>query len=211
MGIGEDETRQARPPTPFELEGAPGQPEAGSGENGKAAHRINGARCSASASMPNGYHRAFLRLLHGLGGARLSYVAAMSTYAEIVNAALDATEARDPERMIAFWAEDGVLEFPFAPEGFPSQVAGRAALLEFFHQFPKYYSEIRILDRTVEALADGEGAVAQYRGEWVNLKGVPYNNRYIAVFRFREGRVAHMREYFNPQIWVDSLRSDHRS
>jgi hypothetical protein len=146
-----------------------------------------------------------------LGTESSAMVARMTTEqsaaaVRMFNAALDATEARDPDRMIEGWARDGVLEFPFAPEGFPARVEGRSALLEFFHQFPKFYSKIRVVDRIIEPLADGSGIVAQYRGEWTNVKGRPYNNTYVAVLRFRDGEVVHMREYFNPQVWLDSLK-----
>jgi len=126
-------------------------------------------------------------------------------YERLVDTAFEGTAALDPDRMLEPWADDGVLEFPFAPQGFPARVEGKAALREFFHQFPKYYTKIEFFDRTTERLADGTGIVAQYRGEWVNIKGRAYNNRYIAIFRFRDGKLVHMREYFNPQIWVESL------
>jgi uncharacterized protein len=128
-----------------------------------------------------------------------------SALIRLVNEALDAGEALDPEGMARPYAEDAVLEFPFAPEGFPARVEGKDEIVQFFRQFPKYYRKIRFLDRRFEPLADGAGLVAQYRGEWENLKGRPYNNTYINVLRFRGDTVVHMREFFNPQIWVDSL------
>jgi len=118
----------------------------------------------------------------------------------------DAAEALDPDKAAHHYAEDAVFEFPFAPDGFPSKLEGRGQILEFFRQFPKYYKTVRFLDRTITPLADGAGLIAEYRGEWINIKDRPYNNTYIIVVRFRGDKVVHVREFFNPLVWLESLK-----
>lgn len=47
--------------------------------------------------------------------------------------------------------------------------------------------------------------MAEYRGE-IDLKGGgSYNNDYVGVFRVVDGKIALFKEYFNPQILVDSF------
>lgn len=129
-----------------------------------------------------------------------------STQIRVLTAAIEAAEALDPEGMARVYAQDVVFEFPFAPPEFPTKrIEGRAALLEFFRTFPKYYREVKIVDRTFSPLADGSGLVAEYAGRWVSHKGVPYDNQYIAVARFRGDQIVHMREFFNPLVWQESL------
>ncbi len=48
--------------------------------------------------------------------------------------------------------------------------------------------------------------VAEYRGEWETHKGRPYHNTYIALIRIRQGRIVHMREFFNPLVWLESVQ-----
>ena len=125
---------------------------------------------------------------------------------QLVQAYFDAGEALDVARIAAFFAEDALFELPFAPAGFPGRHEGREAIAAFLQQFPKYYRRIRLLDRRITPLGDGSGVVAEYRGEWENLKGRPYNNTYIALIRIREGRIVHMREFFNPLVWLESVQ-----
>jgi len=40
----------------------------------------------------------------------------------------------------------------------------------------------------------------------VNHKDRPYNNTYIIVVRFRDDQVIHVREFFNPVVWLESLK-----
>ena len=123
----------------------------------------------------------------------------------LAHAMFDRAEALDPAGAAALFSDDAVFEFPFAPEGFPARHEGREALAAFFAQFPKYYRRIRLLDRQMTPLADGSGVVAEYRGEWETVKGHPYHNTYIALFRMRDGKSQHVREFFNPLVWLESL------
>ena len=125
---------------------------------------------------------------------------------QLVEAYFDAGEALDVDRIVAFFAEDALFELPFAPAGFPGYHEGRDAIAAFLQQFPKYYRRIRLLDRRITPLGDGSGVVAEYRGEWETSKGRPYNNTYIALIRIREGRITHMREFFNPLVWLESVQ-----
>jgi ketosteroid isomerase-like protein len=125
--------------------------------------------------------------------------------ARVLHAMLDALEALEPERAADCFAADGVLDLPYAPDGFPGYHAGRAAIAEFLLRFPHYYRRIRYLDRRITPLADGSGAVGEYRGEWETVKGRPYNNTYIALVRVRDGKISHFREFFHPLVWLESL------
>ena len=125
----------------------------------------------------------------------------------LLNRMLDAAEALDIDRALELFAEDAVFEFPFAPPGFPARLEGKATISDFFRRFPKYYRSIRFLDRRITALEDGSGVVGESRGEWVNLKGRPYNNTYIILLRNKGDRIAHVREFFNPLVWLESLES----
>jgi uncharacterized protein len=127
-------------------------------------------------------------------------------HVRLFNTWLDTGETLETDRMAGLFTADAVFEFPFAPEGFPRRLEGRDAIAAFLRQFPKYYRRVRFLDRQVTPLADGSGVVAEYRGEWETVKERPYNNTYVAVVRFRDGQVSHIREFFNPLIWIESVK-----
>lgn len=123
----------------------------------------------------------------------------------VLHAFLDALEALDIERAIDCFAEDGVLELPYAPEGFPGYHVGRSAIGAFLRRFPNYYRRIRYLDRRIDLFHDDGGLAAEYRGEWETVKGRPYNNSYVALLWVQNGQITRLREYFNPLIWLASL------
>ena len=39
----------------------------------------------------------------------------------------------------------------------------------------------------------------------VLTNGAPYANRYIGVYRFRDGAICHVREFFNPTLAARAL------
>ncbi len=139
------------------------------------------------------------------GDVRAAPATETSEPAWVLHALLDALEALDPERAAGCFAEDGVLDLPYAPEGFPGYHVGREAITAFLRRFPTYYRRIRYLDRRIEPLRDGSGAAAEYRGEWETVKGRPYHNTYVALVRVRDGQITLLREFFNPLVWLESL------
>jgi ketosteroid isomerase-like protein len=51
--------------------------------------------------------------------------------------------AKDMTGFIALFADDGVMEFPFASGGQPSRVAGRAALHDYLIDYPQTWTSAR--------------------------------------------------------------------
>jgi ketosteroid isomerase-like protein len=125
--------------------------------------------------------------------------------ARVLHAFLNALEALDIEHAANFFAEDGVVELPYAPDGFPGYHVGREAIGAFLRRFPNYYRRIRYLDRRLDPFDDGSGLVAEYRGEWETVKGRPYNNSYVALLWVQNGQITRLREFFNPLVWLASL------
>ncbi len=51
------------------------------------------------------------------------------------------SSGRVPE-WVALFTEDGVLEFPYGPAGFPTRVAGHQALLDYMRHFPDNFDVV---------------------------------------------------------------------
>ncbi|MEU8083172.1 nuclear transport factor 2 family protein [Micromonospora sp. NPDC049101] len=107
--------------------------------------------------------------------------------------------AKDMAGFIALFAEDAVLELPFAPPGQPRRVAGRAELHEYLINYPDLLDVREIRDRTVHETRDPEVIVVEFAASgFVVATGRPYEVRYIAVLTIRDGRLAHYRDYWDP-------------
>ncbi|MET8258858.1 nuclear transport factor 2 family protein [Micromonospora sp. NPDC005553] len=107
--------------------------------------------------------------------------------------------ARDMAGFIALFAEDAVLELPFAPPGQPRRVAGRAELHDYLINYPDLLDVREIRDRTVHETTNPEVIVVEFVATGlVVATGRPYEVRYIAVLTIRDGQLVHYRDYWDP-------------
>ncbi|WCN05472.1 nuclear transport factor 2 family protein [Streptomyces sp. M92] len=97
------------------------------------------------------------------------------------------------------WADDGVMEFPFAPEGWPGRLEGKEAIGAYMRGYPDHidlrdFPELRV-HRTVEP----ETLVVEMRGVGRLVRtGEPFDVTYIAVVTVEGGRFTSYRDYWNP-------------
>ncbi|PRX99641.1 nuclear transport factor 2 family protein [Allonocardiopsis opalescens] len=96
------------------------------------------------------------------------------------------------------WAEDVVVETPFAPPGRPRRIEGRSAFLAFAgpsaRALPVRFDECR--PRAVHDTADPEVIVVEYElAGTVTTTGRRARASFVGVLRARGGRVAEWREY----------------
>ena len=113
------------------------------------------------------------------------------------------------DEWIDLWADDGVLEFPFAPAGRRSRYVGKPDILaymkavavrmagqikseglDYFHMHP-------MLDPSAFCL---EMAV---RGRILET-GAPYLQKYISIMEMRGKKLSLYREYWNPLVSMDA-------
>lgn len=100
---------------------------------------------------------------------------------------------------VGLWADDGVMEFPFAPDGWPARLEGREAIAAYMRDYPDHidlqdFPELRIHETT-----DPEIIVVEMRGVGRLVEtGSAFDMTYIAVVTIRDGRIASYRDYWNP-------------
>jgi len=110
------------------------------------------------------------------------------------------TLVADPERWQTLLADDVVWELPFAPAlGHPARVAGRAEVMKFAAWFVGAVENFRFFDVRVQACADPDAAVAEVKGEGrIKATGRMYRQQYVVFLRAAGGKIAFLREYFDP-------------
>jgi ketosteroid isomerase-like protein len=121
----------------------------------------------------------------------------------VVERALARVKAYDAEGYADVFADDGVLEFPFAPAGWPTKLEGRAAILASTRlnfararDAGRKFTELRPV---VHDGADPATAVVELEARVeASATGRSCTLRYVHVYRVREGRVASLRDYFSP-------------
>ncbi|MER7761136.1 nuclear transport factor 2 family protein [Streptomyces sp. NPDC097619] len=129
----------------------------------------------------------------------------LSDPAELFRHSLRLLLDKDIAGWTALWAEDGVMEFPFAPPAWPKVLSGREAVAAYMRDYPDHIDLHEFRDLRVHR-TDAEGTViVEMRGVGrLVASGAPFDMSYIAVVTARHGRFVAYRDYWNPLAAVDS-------
>jgi uncharacterized protein len=97
-------------------------------------------------------------------------------------------------------ADDIVWELAYAPSlGHPAWLSGREAVVGHTTWFVGAVENFRLFDLRVYALADPGGAIAEVKGEGlIKSTGRTYRQDYMLFLRAAGGKIAFLREYFDP-------------
>lgn len=102
---------------------------------------------------------------------------------------------------MALWAEDGVLEFPFAPEGWPARLEGRKSIGEYMRHYPDHIDLHDFVDVRMHKTSEPATIVVEMRGTGRLVEtGAAFDARYIAVVTAENGLIVTYRDYWNPLI-----------
>lgn len=110
------------------------------------------------------------------------------------------------EDWIELWAEDGELDFPFAPVGRQRTYRGKREILAYMRATPGRVSIDGVDKIQFFAMHDPEIAVAELtvKGH-IPATGAPYNQSYVLFFEARRGKLWRYREYWNPLVSIDAM------
>ncbi len=127
-------------------------------------------------------------------------------------AMLEALGRKDYDGFERHLDPDLVCEWPYVVmKGFPTQMSGARRLREALEVSWVTFTPYRYRIQHLHDLADPDMLVAEYSSHSTYLpRNAPYENLYIAVVRFRDGKVAHWREYVNPLVTLEALGPDAR-
>ncbi|MFD6194154.1 nuclear transport factor 2 family protein [Streptomyces sp. NPDC060275] len=111
---------------------------------------------------------------------------------------------KDIDAWVGLWAEDGLMEFPFAPDGRPRRLEGREAVAAYMRHYPDHidlhdFPELRIHETT-----DACTVVVEMRGVGRLVRtDAPFDMTYIAVVTVEDGRFTSYRDYWNPLVLLE--------
>jgi uncharacterized protein len=97
-------------------------------------------------------------------------------------------------------ADDLVWELPYAPAiGHPARLSGREEVVRHVTWFLGAMEQFRFFDLQVYACADPDTAVAEVQAEArIKRTGRLYRQAYVVFLRAAGGKIACLREYFDP-------------
>jgi ketosteroid isomerase-like protein len=107
---------------------------------------------------------------------------------------LDRQSARDWDAVREILAEDAVFEMPFINERF----SGRDHIIARWRPSLERMNGAYFYDLSLRPLADAGWYVGEFRNTCVvTTTGLPYDQRYIAMFHVQGGKIVLFQEYFD--------------
>lgn len=110
------------------------------------------------------------------------------------------------DEWIELWAEDGVLEFPYAPAGRRRAYHGKADILAYMKHATGRVAADSVEQMRISPMLDPGMAVVE-----LSIKGrvltndAPYNQSFVIFFEVQDGKLRRHREYWNPLVTIDAI------
>lgn len=110
------------------------------------------------------------------------------------------------DEWIELWAEDGVCEFPYSPPGRQAVYTGKQEILAYMAATPGKMVIDEMVERRVHPMLNPAMVAAELtiKGRALTT-GKPYNQRYVAIFEAKDGKLWRYREYWNPLISIEAF------
>ena len=106
----------------------------------------------------------------------------------------------DNARWQTLIADDLLWELAYAPSiGHPARLTGREEVMRHVNWFLGAVENFRFFDIRLYAFADPQAAVAEFKAEGlIKPTGRIYRQDYVVFLRAVAGKIAFLREYFDP-------------
>jgi len=97
-------------------------------------------------------------------------------------------------------ADDLLWELAYAPSiGHPARLSGREEVVRHVNWFLGAVENFRFFDLRVYPSTDPEAAAAEVKAQaLIKTTGRTYRQEYVFFLRAKGGKIAHLREYFDP-------------
>jgi ketosteroid isomerase-like protein len=121
------------------------------------------------------------------------------TAAELYRRSLNLLLEKNISGWVKLWDEDGVMEFPFAPQGWPERLVGKQAVAEYMRHYPDHVDVHDFPDVKIHQTTVPETIVVEMRGVGRLVEtDSAFDMTYIAVVTVKDGRITSYRDYWNP-------------
>lgn len=118
--------------------------------------------------------------------------------------ALDALKEGDVKPWSEMFCDDGVMEFPYAPPGFPAILDGKLAIEEYMLSYPEHIIVKSIHPGSVCHSEDG--IIVEFSSNSVAVAtGKNFTMKYISVIELHKDKIKRYRDYWNPLVALQAM------
>jgi len=126
--------------------------------------------------------------------------------ADVIRTVFARVSAGEYDDAAELCAEDIEFDTPFASEDRAIHVVGRGPVRDVLNRVGSTFDGFVFEVDTTYPGVDGETIVVEYHSRGtVKRNGKAYANRYVGIFRVREGAVVLWREYYNPEVLTSAM------
>ena len=119
---------------------------------------------------------------------------------------LELLKTQNMDKWVHLWADDAVIEFPYAPAGSTSRLEGKSAIKDFFMDSSKYVNFLAWTDLQIYPMLAPDTIFVEFRSEAeVVGKDRSYNQVYCGFLQVKDGLIVFYREYWNPMIVLEAF------
>jgi uncharacterized protein len=115
--------------------------------------------------------------------------------------ALQRLADKDVAAWVSMWADDGAMEFPYAPPGYPARLPDKAAIRDYMRDYP---ATVDIKTFAIDAFHHTQNpdvVIVEFSVEGRAIPtDRPYSMRYVGVITLRDGAIINYRDYWNPMV-----------
>jgi ketosteroid isomerase-like protein len=135
-------------------------------------------------------------------------IAPVTTNAERVGRIYALIDGMKTDELIDEFADDVVMELPFAPGAMPKRYEGKAAAAGFLTSVRDAFSSFSMMVDAVHETTDPHVVIVEHHADGVVAEnGRTYDNRYVTFITFdAAGEVTHWREYYDAGVVVRAFR-----
>jgi uncharacterized protein len=127
-----------------------------------------------------------------------------------VRAIMQLADEMRVDELVEMFADDAVMELPFAPGKMTRKHVGKAAIGEFQRFARDSFSRFAMTVDAIHETADPHVVIAEHRSDAVvSENGRPYRNHYVTFFTFDDdGLISSWREFYDAGVVVRAFRPD---
>lgn len=106
--------------------------------------------------------------------------------------------SKDVQAWVDLFAEDAVVEFPYASTT-PGRLEGKAAIYNYIKDVPAQMRDLVFTNVRIYSTSNPDVLFAEVHGEAdIVSTGLHYQQDYVMRLETKEGKIIHYREYWNP-------------
>jgi ketosteroid isomerase-like protein len=111
---------------------------------------------------------------------------------------------KDLDSWMSLLDDNFVMEFPFAPQGRPHRVEGKAALRTYM-EGAKDLEVLSFSQQQIHLTLNPEIIVVEITCEGrVLTTGRAFNSKYVWIMRIKDGKLIYQRDYWNPLVLLEA-------